>query len=145
LWSGIAAGDGGFHDGPYTIQIPEKFFYDGYYSYAFNPEVGNVGVPKADTIRATMPPEAWGPPQSLYGEHPNATWFYHKFIQYADGQNLIPGQIEDYGKYTTLDDFCEKVMFANQWGNPLAKSLKSNDILFIVYLIMILFASSKQA
>lgn len=88
LWSGIAAGNGLFRDGPYTIQIPENFFTEYYYSYAFNPEIGNVGVPNADTIRSTMPPEAWDPPDALAGEHPNATWFYHKYIAYADGQNL---------------------------------------------------------
>jgi mannosylglycoprotein endo-beta-mannosidase len=109
LWSGIAAGNGLFTDGPYTIQIPEKFFMEYYYPYAFNPEVGNVGVPNADTIRATMPPEAWDPPAALAGEHPNPTWWYHKYIGYADGQNLIPGQIEAFGKYNDLDDFCEKV------------------------------------
>jgi len=113
LWSGIAQGDGLFRDGPYTIQIPENFFRERNYPYAFNPEVGNVGVPNADTIRATMPPEAWDPPHILAGEHPNATWYYHKYIGYADGQNLIPGQIESFGKYDTLDDFCEKVIITH--------------------------------
>ncbi|KAG0564645.1 hypothetical protein KC19_8G127800 [Ceratodon purpureus] len=113
LWSGIAAGNGLFRDGPYTIQIPEKFFMEWYYPYAFNPEVGNVGVPNADTIRATMPPDAWDPPAALAGEHPNPTWWYHKYIGYADGQNLIPGQIEAFGKYDSLDDFCEKAQLAN--------------------------------
>lgn len=109
LWEGIAAGNGLFRDGPYGIQVPEKFFEKDYYEYAFNPEIGNVGVPKAETIRATMPPEAWDPPVCLNGELPNATWDYHKYIPYADAQKLVPGQIEAFGAYDGLDDFCEKV------------------------------------
>jgi mannosylglycoprotein endo-beta-mannosidase len=109
LWSGIAAGNGLFRDGPYEIQVPEKFFDKDYYEYAFNPEIGNVGVPKAETIRATMPPEAWDPPALLHGEHANLTWDYHKYIPYANAQKLVPGQIEAFGEYNGLDDFCEKV------------------------------------
>jgi len=111
LWEGFAAGNGLFRDGPYGIQVPERFFQENYYPYAFNPEIGNVGVPVAATIRATMPPEAWDPPQILDGEIPNPTWFYHKFIPYSDEQNLVPGQIESYGVPEGLDDFCEKVGF----------------------------------
>ena len=55
LWDGFANGEGGFSDGPYEIQNPEAFFKNDFYSYGFNPEVGSVGIPVADTIRATMP------------------------------------------------------------------------------------------
>jgi mannosylglycoprotein endo-beta-mannosidase len=113
LWEGFAAGNGLFRDGPYGIQVPERFFQENYYPYAFNPEIGNVGVPVAATIRATMPPEAWDPPQILDGEIPNPTWFYHKFIAYSDEQNLVPGQIESYGVPEGLDDFCEKAQLVN--------------------------------
>lgn len=109
LWSGFAAGNGLFRDGPYGIQVPERFFDEDYYAYAFNPEIGNVGVPKAETIRATMPSEAWDPPTCLQGEHTNVTWDYHKYIPYADAQHLVPGQIEAFGEFNGLDDFCEKV------------------------------------
>ncbi|KAG0622089.1 hypothetical protein M758_3G071400 [Ceratodon purpureus] len=113
LWSGIAAGNGLFRDGPYEIQVPEKYFDKDYYAYAFNPEIGNVGVPKAETIRATFPPEAWDPPATLNGEHPNLTWDYHKYIPYANAQKLVPGQIEAFGEYNGLDDFCEKAQLVN--------------------------------
>ena len=42
---------GAFSDGPYGIQNPEDFFRPGYYRYAFNPEVGSVGVPVAETLQ----------------------------------------------------------------------------------------------
>ena len=55
LWDGFADGKGGFTDGPYEIQNPEAFFKNDFYSHGFNPEVGSVGIPVAETIRATMP------------------------------------------------------------------------------------------
>ena len=59
LWDGFANGMGGFTDGPCQIQNPETFFKNDFYSYGFNPKVGSVGMPVADTIRATMPQECW--------------------------------------------------------------------------------------
>ena len=59
LWDGFANGMGGFTDGPCQIQNPETFFKNDFCSYGFNPEAGSVGMPVADTIRATMPQECW--------------------------------------------------------------------------------------
>ncbi|KAM0916135.1 hypothetical protein ACQ4PT_010252 [Festuca glaucescens] len=80
MWDGFADGKGDFSDGPYEIQYPESFFKDSFYKYGFNPEVGNVGVPVAATIRATMPPEGWSIPIFRKGidgyikEVPNPIW-----------------------------------------------------------------------
>ena len=41
---------GAFSDGPYGIQNADDFFRRGYYPYAFNPEIGSVGVPVAETL-----------------------------------------------------------------------------------------------
>lgn len=48
---------GAFSDGPYGIQNPEDFFQPGYYPYAFNPEVGSVGVPVAETLQTMFDTE----------------------------------------------------------------------------------------
>lgn len=114
LWEGFADSNGGWTDGPYEIQNPEDFFKDEFYNYGFNPEVGNVGMPVADTIRATMPEEGWVIPlfnelESGYVEEvANPIWVYHKYIPYSK-----PGKVHDqilmYGKPKDLDDFCLKV------------------------------------
>ncbi|AAB70407.1 Contains similarity to Bos beta-mannosidase (gb/U46067) [Arabidopsis thaliana] len=111
-------GKGNFTDGPYEIQYPEDFFKDTYYKYGFNPEVGSVGMPVAETIRATMPPEGWTIPLFKKGldgfikEVPNRMWDYHKYIPYSN-----PGKVHDqilmYGTPENLDDFCLKAQLVN--------------------------------
>ncbi|XP_023747621.1 mannosylglycoprotein endo-beta-mannosidase [Lactuca sativa] len=118
LWEGFADSNGGWTDGPYEIQNPEDFFKDEFYNYGFNPEVGNVGMPVADTIRATMPEEGWVIPlfnelESGYVEEvANPIWVYHKYIPYSK-----PGKVHDqilmYGKPKDLDDFCLKAQLVN--------------------------------
>ncbi|XP_020108035.1 mannosylglycoprotein endo-beta-mannosidase isoform X3 [Ananas comosus] len=114
MWDGFADGKGDFTDGPYEIQNPEDFFKNDFYKYGFNPEVGSVGMPIADTIRATMPPEGWQIPLFKKGDNgyvkevPNPIWEYHKYIPYSK-----PGKVHDqilpYGQPKNLDDFCEEV------------------------------------
>ncbi|KAJ0237721.1 Mannosylglycoprotein endo-beta-mannosidase [Hirschfeldia incana] len=118
MWDGFADGKGNFTDGPYKIQNPEDFFKDTYYKYGFNPEVGSVGMPVADTIRATMPPEGWEIPlfkkvsDGFVEEVPNRMWDYHKYIPYSE-----PGKVHDqilmYGVPDNLDDFCLKAQLVN--------------------------------
>ncbi|KAG2305466.1 hypothetical protein Bca52824_034117 [Brassica carinata] len=118
MWDGFADGKGNFTDGPYKIQNPEDFFKDTYYKYGFNPEVGSVGMPVADTIRATMPPEGWEIPlfkkvsDGFVEEVPNRMWDYHKYIPYSK-----PGKVHDqilmYGVPDNLDDFCLKAQLVN--------------------------------
>ena len=116
LWEGFADGEGGWSDGPYEIQNPEDFFKDTFYKYGFNPEVGNVGMPVAATIRATMPPEGWQIPlfnelSSGYVEEvANPIWVYHKYIPYSK-PDKVHDQILLYGKPKDLDDFCLKVSY----------------------------------
>ncbi|KAI3810552.1 hypothetical protein L1987_20171 [Smallanthus sonchifolius] len=118
LWEGFADSQGGWTDGPYEIQKPENFFKDDFYKYGFNPEVGNVGMPVAATIRATMPPEGWEIP--LFNELPsgyiqevaNPIWVYHKYIPYSK-PDLVHDQILLYGKPKDLDDFCLKAQLVN--------------------------------
>lgn len=114
MWDGFANGKGDFSDGPYEIQNPENFFKDDFYKYGFNPEVGNVGMPVAATIRATMPPEGWQIPlfkmlpNGYIEEVPNPIWEYHKYIPYSK-PGLVHDQILLYGTPKDLDDFCLKV------------------------------------
>ncbi|KAL1195384.1 Mannosylglycoprotein endo-beta-mannosidase [Cardamine amara subsp. amara] len=118
MWDGFADGKGNFSDGPYEIQYPEDFFKDTFYKFGFNPEVGSVGMPVADTIRATMPPEGWEIPLFKKGsdgfveEVPNRMWDYHKYIPYSK-----PGKVHDqilmYGAPENLDDFCLKAQLVN--------------------------------
>nr|XP_043619072.1 mannosylglycoprotein endo-beta-mannosidase [Erigeron canadensis] len=118
LWEGFADSQGGWTDGPYEIQNPEDFFKDDYYKYGFNPEVGNVGMPVAATIRATMPPEGWEIPlfnklpSGYVEEVPNPIWTYHKYIPYSK-PDLVHDQILLYGKPKDLDDFCLKAQLVN--------------------------------
>ena len=114
LWDGFADGKGGFTDGPYEIQNPEAFFKNDFYSHGFNPEVGSVGIPVAETIRATMPQQGWQIPlfkklpNGYTEEVPNPIWEYHKYIPYSKPKKCVD-QIELYGTPKDLDDFCLKV------------------------------------
>ncbi|KAL4637018.1 hypothetical protein ACB092_03G050600 [Castanea dentata] len=118
LWDGFADGKGGFTDGPYEIQNPEAFFKNDFYSHGFNPEVGSVGMPVAETIRATMPEEGWQIPlfkklpNGYTEEVPNPIWEYHKYIPYSKPKKCVD-QIELYGTPKDLDDFCLKAQLAN--------------------------------
>ncbi|KAL1341540.1 hypothetical protein AAHE18_09G094600 [Arachis hypogaea] len=118
LWDGFADGEGNFTDGPYEIQNPEDFFKDSFYKYAFNPEVGSVGMPVAATIRATMPPEGWQIPlfnelsNGYVEEVPNPIWKYHKYIPYSK-PTMVHDQIQLYGIAKDLDDFCFKAQLVN--------------------------------
>ncbi|GAQ88413.1 glycoside hydrolase family 2 protein [Klebsormidium nitens] len=118
LWEGFAKGDGAFRDGPYTIQEPSRFFEDDFYPYAFNPEIGNVGVPVAETIRATMDEAHWAPPtfhtldDGSIVETPNECWDYHTYIPYSQA-GVVRNQIALYGIPTTLDAFCDQAQLVN--------------------------------
>ncbi|XP_051144766.1 mannosylglycoprotein endo-beta-mannosidase isoform X2 [Andrographis paniculata] len=118
MWDGFADGKGNFTDGPYNIQNPEDFFKDDFYKYGFNPEVGSVGMPVAETIRVTMPPEAWQIPyfrklsSGYVQEVPNPIWTYHKYIEYSK-PGLVHDQILLYGTPKDLDDFCLKAQMVN--------------------------------
>ena len=93
---------GGNGDGPYGIQNPLHFFT--VQSFPFNPELGSVEMPNVETMRKMMeekdlkqlPAERWE----------NEVWRYHKYIGYGN-------YIDQYGKATTIDDFCKKAQLVN--------------------------------
>ena len=62
LWDGFADSKGAtrpnspmFWDGPYGPQDPRVFFDPAFYPFAFNPEVGSVGMPEVETMRLALP------------------------------------------------------------------------------------------
>ncbi|CAI5496401.1 unnamed protein product, partial [Closterium sp. Naga37s-1] len=92
LWGGFADSQGGWTDGPYGIQNPEDFFCPDYYPYAFNPEIGSVGVPEAESLRGFFPESDWSPP--VFGraweecggecvEEESEGWKVHTYIPYG--------------------------------------------------------------
>lgn len=93
---------GGNGDGPYGIQNPLHFFTVP--SFPFNPELGSVGMPNVESMRKIMdekdlkqlPAERWE----------NEVWRYHKYIGYGN-------RIDQYGKPTSIDDFCKKAQLVN--------------------------------
>ncbi|CAI5488592.1 unnamed protein product [Closterium sp. Naga37s-1] len=92
LWGGFADSKGGWTDGPYGIQNPEDFFCPDYYPYAFNPEIGSVGVPEAESLRVIFPESDWSPPVFGKGweecggecvEEESEGWKVHTYIPYG--------------------------------------------------------------
>lgn len=88
-------------DGPYTIQNPLSFFTVK--SFAFNPELGSVGVPNVETMRKIMEDKDLVLPTK---ELVNPVWVYHKYIKYQD-------YIDNYGKAIEIVDFCKKAQIVN--------------------------------
>ncbi len=92
---------GGTADGPYGIQNPLRFFTVA--SFAFNPELGSVGMPNVETMHRIMDEKDLVLPS---GRNVNATWNYHKYIGYDN-------YIEQYGKPAGIGDFCKKAQLVN--------------------------------
>ena len=120
LWEGFARGDGAFRDGPYGVQHPASFYTPGFYPYGFNPEIGSVGLPEADTIRAIMGETNWDPPRIDEGEwertggcveeDADEVWQLHTYIPYGQSkQQRVVNQIAAYGMPQGLEEFCEQV------------------------------------
>jgi hypothetical protein len=105
LSQGIGPGDG-----PYGIHEPEFFFKRN--SNAFNPEIGSVGTPVVESIRAMMPQQAAEdfPKDQAW----NDVWRYHTYIPYSDPQTYhVPDQIALYGSPKSLEEFCLKAQLVN--------------------------------
>ncbi|BDA46119.1 Mannosylglycoprotein endo-beta-mannosidase [Coccomyxa sp. Obi] len=120
LWSGFGQGQGDFSDGPYGIQDPAAFFNPAFYRWPFNPEVGSVGVPEAETMRAIFPdpvhaapPHFHQLPSGHFEEVPNAAWDAHKYISYGDPGKGVANQILLYGQPNSLEEFCDLAQIAN--------------------------------
>ena len=88
-------------DGPYGILEPEWFF--NFRSHPFNPELGSVGLPEAQTFRDIFEEKDLRSPHDLSR---NAAMQYHKFHGYGD-------QTERYGEYKTLDELLLRAQMIN--------------------------------
>lgn len=114
----------GPRDGPYGILDPKSFFtrepyYPGFDS-PFNPEIGSVGTPVVESIRAMMPQEAAEDfPKGLQctdercddGMPCKDVWSFHTYIPYVgpDCVNLM----EQYGIPNTIEEFCLRAQILN--------------------------------
>jgi hypothetical protein len=88
-------------DGPYGILEPEWFF--NFRSNPFNPELGSVGLPEAQTFRDIFEEKDL---RSAHALSRNSAMQYHKFSAYAD-------QTDRYGEYKTLDEFVLRAQMIN--------------------------------
>ena len=104
LSEGIGPGDG-----PYGINKPEFFFEKS--SNAFNPEIGSVGTPVVESIRAMMPQEA--AEDFPKDQDWNDVWTYHTYIPYSNPRDGVPDQIALYGCPKSLEEFCLKAQIVN--------------------------------
>ena len=93
---------GGVGDGPYGIQEPEWFFT--FRSTPFNPELGSVGVPEADALRAIMDERDFN--DFPRGRRVNRVWEYHKYLPYGE-------HIERYAQPKTTEEFCDVAQLLN--------------------------------
>jgi hypothetical protein len=90
-------------DGPYGIQETEWFFETKW--VPLNPEIGNVGSPEVESMRAFMTAEELAtPPQGRRRAHP--TWIYHRDLGYGD-------HLERIGKVTDIETYCQYAQVVN--------------------------------
>ena len=102
-----------FWDGPYGPQDPRVFFDAEFYPYAFNPEVGSVGVPVEASVRVLLSVQELGFPEFVDwedgdGQHfwrqvPSAAWQHHKYMSYGDPDHRIAGAVRVVGREVWVD------------------------------------------
>ena len=132
LWSGFAAGDGSFSDGPYVCHELADIWRAGFYPHAFNPEVGATCVPVADSVRRMFPDAADAMPPQIQEdgtEAPNSAWRLHCFQAHdggADGgvRNQLlrfgappPGDLEAYCMRSQLVGYEQTKALLEAWGS----------------------------
>jgi len=93
-------------DGPYGIQPIDTFFT--HRSFPFNPEVGSVGLPVAETLHKIFPGNDSIPDGRGFVP---AVWRYHKYIPYVDANGK--DHIRSYGLVYNLDTFARYAQIAN--------------------------------
>ena len=130
LWDGFADGQGAsrpgsaqFWDGPYGPQDPRVFFDPDFYPFAFNPEVGSVGMPVEETLRRALPGTLSAIPdfvcvtnaagELVVEERPSAAYEHHCYMSYGDPAGGVSNQIAVYGVPKTLEAFCLQAQLAN--------------------------------
>lgn len=102
-------------DGPYGILEPSMFFaapgQGELKDTPFNPELGSVGTPVAESMLAMMPSAAARdfPRDQVWNE----TWKHHTYIPYSNGNPVVPDQVGAYGEPSTLEEFCLRAQLAN--------------------------------
>jgi len=95
------------HDGPYTIQ-PDKYFWE-HRSFAFNSEVGSVGVGDYESLERFIPKENMVLPKydaATRKWNADTVWQYHKYSSYDSS-------IEAYGHPRDVKDFAKKAQLVN--------------------------------
>jgi hypothetical protein len=88
-------------DGPYSIFEPEWFYT--FRSHPFNPELGSVGLPEAQTFHDIFEEKDL---QASHEPGRNKVLQYHKFTGYGD-------QTERYGAYKTFDEYLLRAQLIN--------------------------------
>jgi mannosylglycoprotein endo-beta-mannosidase len=101
----------GPHDGPYGTQKPEYFFKRD--SNAFNPEIGSVGTPVVESIRAMMPQEAAEDFPKSKSKNLNDVWDYHYNPTPHNPLEGVSKEIDLYGCPKSLEEFCLKAQLVN--------------------------------
>ncbi len=95
------------HDGPYTIQ-PDKYFWE-HRSFAFNSEVGSVGIGDYESLERFIPKENMVLPMydaATRKWRADTVWQYHKYSSYDSS-------IELYGRPKDVRDFAKKAQLVN--------------------------------
>ena len=130
LWDGFADGKGAtrpdspmFWDGPYGPQDPRAFFDPAFYPFAFNPEVGSVGLPEVETLRLVFPGALSAMPKfvevttakgiKMVTEEASEAYQHHCYMAYGDPAGGVTNQIAVYGLPTSLEDYSTKAQLAN--------------------------------
>jgi mannosylglycoprotein endo-beta-mannosidase len=95
------------HDGPYTIQKDNYFW--SHRSYAFNSEIGSVGIGDMESLQRFIPRKNLVPPYYDQGSGKwvaDSVWQYHKYCSYDSA-------IEAYGHPQSMADFAQKAQLVN--------------------------------
>ena len=132
LWSGFAAGEGSFSDGPYVCHELADIWREGFYPHAFNPEVGATSVPVADSVRRMFPDAADAMPPLMQEdgtESPNLAWRLHCFQAHDGGADggvrnqllrygiLPPGDLEAYCMRSQLVGYEQTKALLEAWAS----------------------------
>lgn len=95
------------HDGPYTIQ-PDRYFWE-HRSWAFNSEVGSIGIGDITSLRRFMPEANLVPPKydAAQGKWvADSMWKFHKFCSYDSA-------VEAYGHPDEAAQFARQAQLVN--------------------------------
>jgi len=95
------------HDGPYSIQTERSFFENR--SFAFNSEIGSVGLGDFESLERIMPVQNMIAPRfdkQTGTDKIDSVWQYHKYKSYDT-------LVDAYGVVTNTENFCKKAQMVN--------------------------------